>query len=201
MFDAGAVYITGIMAKLEFALFDTPIGCCGIVWSGRGVVGVQLPEGSERATRARIQRRYPAALESAPSTEVCRVIKDIADLLSGEPRDLNYVTIDAADVADFNRRVYAVARTIPAGSTLSYGEVAARLGDRMLARDVGQALGENPTPIIVPCHRVLGAGGKPGGFSAPGGIDTKLRLLTIEGAHLGEPILFDRLPWATKNAP
>ena len=122
-------------------------------------------------------------------------------MLSGEPRDLNYVTIDAADVADFNRRVYAVARTIPAGSTLSYGEVAARLGDRMLARDVGQALGENPTPIVVPCHRVLGAGGKPGGFSAPGGIDTKLRLLTIEGAHLGEPILFDRLPWATKNAP
>ena len=71
----------------------------------------------------------------------------------------------------------------------------------MLARDVGQALGENPTPIIVPCHRVLGAGGKPGGFSAPGGIDTKLRLLTIEGAQLGEPTLFERLPWATKNAP
>ena len=162
---------------------------------------MQLPEGSEHATRARVQRRYPAAREAAPSVEMRRVINDITGLLSGEPRDLSYVTIDAAGVADFNRRVYDIARSIPAGSTLSYGEVAERLGDRMLARDVGRALGENPTPIIVPCHRVLGAGGKPGGFSAPGGLDTKLRLLTIEGAQLGEPTLFGRLPWATKNAP
>jgi methylated-DNA-[protein]-cysteine S-methyltransferase len=186
------------MAKLEFAIFDTPIGCCGIVWSGRGVVGVQLPEGSERATEDRVQRRYSAAREAAPSTEMRRVINDIVGLLGGEPRDFNYVEIDASGMADFNRRVYDIARNIPVGSTLSYGEVAERLGDRMLAREVGQALGENPTPIIVPCHRVLGAGGKPGGFSAPGGVDTKLRLLTIEGAQLGGPTLFDRLPWATK---
>src|SRR3984885_13328085 len=188
------------MAQLEFALFDTPIGSCGIVWSVRGVVGVQLPEGSERATGACVQRRYPAAREAAPSAEMQRVVNDIVGLLGGEPRDFDYVKIDADGVADFNRRVYAIARTIPVGSTLSYGEVAERLGDRMLAREVGQALGENPTPIIVPCHRVLGAGGKPGGFSAPGGVDTKLRLLTIEGAQLGEPTLFGRLPWATKNA-
>jgi methylated-DNA-[protein]-cysteine S-methyltransferase len=188
------------MANQEFTLFETPIGTCGIVWSGGGVVGVQLPEGSERATRVRVQRRYPAAREATPSVEMRRVINDVTGLLSGEPRDLSYVTIDSEGVADFNRRVYDIARSIPAGSTLSYGEVAERLGDRMLARDVGQALGENPTPIIVPCHRVLGAGGKPGGFSAPGGIDTKLRLLTIEGAQLGEPTLFERLPWATKNA-
>jgi len=190
----------GIMAKLDFMLFETPIGCCGIVWSDRGVVGVQLPEGNERATRDRVRRRYPAAQETAPPAEMRRVMKDIADLLGGEPRDFSYVTIDGEGVAEFNRRVYDIARTIPAGSTLSYGEVAERMGDRMLARDVGQALGENPTPIIVPCHRVLGAGGKPGGFSAPGGVDTKLRLLTIEGARLGEPMLFDRLPWATRTA-
>jgi methylated-DNA-[protein]-cysteine S-methyltransferase len=188
------------MTKLDFALFDTPIGRCGVVWSGHGVVGVQLPEGSERATRARVQLRFPVASEALPPVGMCRVIDDIVGLLGGEPRDFNYVTIDARGVADFNRRVYDTARTIPAGSTLSYGEIAERLGDRMLARDVGQALGENPTPIIVPCHRVLGAGGKPGGFSAPGGVDTKLRLLTIEGAQLGEPTLFDRLPWATRTS-
>jgi methylated-DNA-[protein]-cysteine S-methyltransferase len=104
------------------------------------------------------------------------------------------VTIDTAGVADFNRRVYAIARTIAPGATLSYGEIAERLGDRNLARDVGQALGQNPFPVIVPCHRVLAAGGKSGGFSAPGGVATKLRLLTIEGAQPGGPTLFDGLP-------
>jgi methylated-DNA-[protein]-cysteine S-methyltransferase len=191
-----------IMAILDFALFDTPIGRCGIVRSSRGIVGVQLPEASERATRDRVNRRYPAARETPPPAEVQRIIGDIAGLLGGEPRDLRHIKIDAEGVADFNRRVYDVARTIPAGSTLSYGEIAERLGDRMLARDVGQALGENPTPIIVPCHRVLAAGGKVGGFSAPGGVVTKLRLLTIEGAQIGQPMLFDRLPWATsRNTP
>jgi len=99
---------------------------------------------------------------------------------------------------DFNRRVYHVARTIPPGSTLSYGEVAARLGDRNLARDVAQALGQNPFPIIVPCHRVMAAGGKTGGFSAPGGVRTKLRLLSIERAQPGGPTLFAELPLATR---
>ncbi len=100
---------------------------------------------------------------------------------------------------DFNRRVYDVARTIRPGATLSYGEIAVRLGDRNLARDVAQALSQNPFPIIVPCHRVLAAGGKMGGFSAPGGVRTKLRLLSIEGAQYGAPMLFDRLPWATSD--
>ena len=92
----------------------------------------------------------------------------------------------------FDRRVYEVARTIMPGATLSYGEIAARLGTSALARDVGQALGRNPFPIIVPCHRVLAAGGKVGGFSANGGITTKLRLLTIERARTSDtPTLFD----------
>jgi methylated-DNA-[protein]-cysteine S-methyltransferase len=102
-------------------------------------------------------------------------------------------------VLDFNRRVYDVARTIRPGATISYGEIAARLGDPSLARDVAQALSQNPFPIIVPCHRVLAAGGKMGGFSAPGGVRTKLRLLSIEGAQYGEPTLFDRLPWAASD--
>ena len=108
-------------------------------------------------------------------------------LLAGEPRDLTGITIDDDRIPEFNRRVYAIARTIPPGATMTYGEIAERLGDKSLAREVGRAMGENPTPIIMPCHRVLAAGGKRGGFSASGGVVTKLRLLTIEGAQPGGP--------------
>jgi methylated-DNA-[protein]-cysteine S-methyltransferase len=182
------------MSDLGFALFDTAIGCCGIVWSARGVAGMQLPEGSERATGSRIRRRFPAAREATPPNEIQRVIDDVVALLGGEPRDLSDAPIDIDSASEFNRQVYEIARTIPAGSTLSYGEIAERLGDRTLAREVGQALGQNPVPIIVPCHRVLAAGGKTGGFSAPGGVGTKMRLLSIEGAEPGGPTLFDGLP-------
>jgi methylated-DNA-[protein]-cysteine S-methyltransferase len=183
-----------VMKDFGFALFETAIGHCGIVWSERGVVGVQLPERNEDATRHRVLRRFPAARGAVPPADIQRAIDDIVALLGGEPRDLTHVAIDTDGVADFNRRVYAIARTIPPGATLSYGEIAERLGDRNLARDVGQALGQNPIPVIVPCHRVLAAGGKVGGFSAPGGVVTKLRLLTIEGAQPNGPTLFDRLP-------
>ena len=181
---------------MNFALFETAIGCCGIVWSEHGIAGVQLPERGEAATRNRLLRRFPAAREGAPPAEVRRAIDDIVALLGGEHRDLNHVRIDIGAAPEFHRRVYEVARRIPAGATLSYGEVAERLGDRNLARDVAEALSENPCPIIVPCHRILAAGGKPGGFSAPGGVATKLRLLTIEGAQPEGPMLFDRLPLA-----
>jgi methylated-DNA-[protein]-cysteine S-methyltransferase len=182
---------------MNFALFDTAIGRCGIVWGPRGIAGVQLPERSEAATRNRVLRRFPAAREASPRDDIQRAIDDIGALLGGERRDLNYVAIDFGEAPEFYRRVYEVARRIPAGATLSYGEVAERMGDRALARDVAEALSQNPCPIIVPCHRVLAAGGKPGGFSAPGGVATKLRLLTIEGAQPEDPMLFDRLPLAT----
>ncbi len=181
--------------ELGFALFDTALGRCGIVWSEHGVVGVQFPERSEVATLARVQRRFPAAREAAPSDEAQRAIAGIVALLNGEPRDLTDVALDLQDAPDFNRRVYDVARSIRPGATLSYGEIAARLGDRNLARDVAQALSQNPCPIVVPCHRVMAAGGKTGGFSAPGGVKTKLKLLSIEGAQPEQaPLLFDRLP-------
>ena len=181
---------------MNFTLFETAIGCCGIAWSERGINGVQLPERSEAATRNRLLRRFPAAQEGEPPAQVRRAVDDIVALLGGERRDLNQVTIDMSAMPEFHRRVYEVARRIPAGATLSYGEVAERLGDRNLARDVAEALSENPCPIIVPCHRIMAAGGKPGGFSAPGGVATKLRLLTIEGAQPEGPMLFDPLPLA-----
>ena len=184
---------------LNFTLFQTAIGYCGIVWSGRGIAGVRIAEKSEQSARNRIASRYPGVREVSPPPDVQRVVADIVALLNGEAKDLSSVALDFDGVPDFNRRVYDVARTIRPGETLSYGEIAARLGDRSLARDVAQALSENPFPIIVPCHRVLAAGGKMGGFSAPGGVRTKLRMLSIEGARYGAPTLFDRLPWVASD--
>jgi methylated-DNA-[protein]-cysteine S-methyltransferase len=176
-----------------FALFDTTIGRCGIAWSDHGVVGVQLPEsGGEARTLARVLRRFPDARETSPPLEVQHAVDGIVALLHGEASDLSAVPLDMDGVPDFNRRVYEVARAIPPGATLTYGEVAARLGDRGAARAVGRALGQNPFALIVPCHRVLAAGGGIGGFSAGGGITTKRRLLTIEDGGRSIPLFRSR---------
>jgi len=187
------------MTNHSYAVFDTAIGCCAIVWSARGVAGVQLPEASAPGTRARVLRRFPQAQQTPPPPDVQRAIDGIVALLRGEARDLRDVVVDDEGKPAFNARVYAIARTIPPGQTLTYGEIAERLGDRGLAREVGTALGQNPCPLIVPCHRVLATGGKSGGFSASGGVVTKLRLLTIEGAQPGGPTLFDRLPLVARR--
>jgi methylated-DNA-[protein]-cysteine S-methyltransferase len=180
------------MTEHGFALFDTAIGRCGIAWNGHRVAGVQLPEANEFKTRARLARRCPLARDAAPPPEVQRAIDGIVALLRGAASDLSAVLLDMERVPEFDRRVYEIARAIPAGATLSYGQIAVRLGGRDLARDVGQALGRNPFPLIVPCHRVLAAGGKAGGFSANGGVTTKLRLLGIERARTSPaPTLFD----------
>jgi methylated-DNA-[protein]-cysteine S-methyltransferase len=180
------------MTAHGFALFDTAIGRCGISWGGRGVLGVQLPEAREIETRARLLRRFPGAREASPPPDVRRAVDGIVALLRGEASDLSAVALDMDRVPPFHRRVYEVARTIPPGATLSYGDVAARLGEPGAARAVGQALGRNPFAIVVPCHRVLAAGGRVGGFSATGGVTTKLRLLAIEGARANGTLpLFD----------
>jgi len=167
-----------------FALFTTSIGCCGITWSDGGVIGFQLPEGDDASMRRRMAKRFADAVEGTPPPDVQQAIDAVIRLMSGDRADLNFVQLDLDGVPEFHQRVYEVARTIPPGATLTYGEVAARLGDPGSARAVGQALGRNPIPVIVPCHRVLAAGGKHGGFSAPGGTATKLNLLAIEGAQL-----------------
>jgi methylated-DNA-[protein]-cysteine S-methyltransferase len=171
------------MTAQGFALFETTIGHCGIAWGGGGVTGVLLPEEREAETRARLRALFPEGREDRPPQKVRRAIEAIVALLRGEPKDLSSIELDMAGVPPFHRRVYEVARAIPPGATLSYGEVAERLGARGAARAVGQALGRNPFAIVVPCHRVLAAGRKAGGFSANGGVATKLRLLSIEGAE------------------
>jgi O-6-methylguanine DNA methyltransferase len=176
------------MRVMEFTVFDTALGWCGLAWSAHGVTGAQLPEPRESDARAHLLRRFPGACEAAPPPEVARARDGIVALLRGEASRLDAIALDMAGVPDFHRRVYEVARTIPPGGTLSYGEIAARLGEPALARDVGQALGENPFSLIVPCHRVIAAGGKLGGFSARGGTTTKLRLLAIEGARVADQL-------------
>ena len=167
-------------AAQGFALFDTPIGRCGIAWNDRGLTGLHLPDGKEAATRERLARTFPHAREAAMPANVERAVERVVGLLRGEPSELASIALDMSAVPPFHRRVYEAARGISVGTTLSYGDLAARVGQPGAARAVGQALGRNPFAIIVPCHRVLAAGGKVGGFSANGGITTKLRLLTIE---------------------
>jgi methylated-DNA-[protein]-cysteine S-methyltransferase len=180
---------------VQFTMFDTAIGRCGLVWGPQGIVAVQLPQPNEQQTRTRLKQRTPEAVEAEPPPAIAEAIAAMVALLGGEARDLRGIALDLAGVPEFNKKVYAIAREIPAGETLTYGDIARRLGGVALSRDVGQALGHNPCPIVVPCHRVLAAGGKPGGFSANGGTATKLRMLAIEGAHVNHtPSLFDHLP-------
>ena len=169
------------MASL--ALFDSAIGRCGIAWSDRGIAAVQLPEAHDHLTRARLLERCKDARDATPPPHIRQAIDRIVSLLDGANTDLSDLVLDLAGVPPFHRRVYEAARTIPPGSTVTYGDIAVRLGAPGSARAVGQALGRNPFPIIVPCHRVLASGGRNGGFSAHGGVATKLRMLGIERAQ------------------
>ena len=180
------------MTGYSFAIFDTAIGACGVVWGPRGINGVQLPMGNEGKTRSRIVQRYGEIVEAPPPADVQHAIDAMIELLEGKPNDLRDIVLDLDGVPDFNRSVYDIARAIPPGQTMTYGDIAKRIGGVEMSRDVGQALGHNPCPIVVPCHRVLAAGGKPGGFSANGGVATKLKMLAIEGALVNHtPSLFD----------
>ncbi|HEX4709927.1 methylated-DNA--[protein]-cysteine S-methyltransferase [Phenylobacterium sp.] len=171
----------------QFTLFETEIGWAGLAWNDKGLVGVHLPEREPDTSRRSFERRFPGAVEAPAPESLAPTIAGIRALMRGEKADLSAAPLDLARVPEFNARVYEIARAIPPGETLTYGEIAVKLGDKLLARDVGAALGKNPWPIVVPCHRVTAANGKPGGFSARGGVNTKLKLLTIEGAAFVQP--------------
>jgi len=165
------------MSAAGLALFDTAIGPCGIAWGAAGLRGVHLPGASAEATRAQLRRRFGGE-EGAPPAAAAR----IAAFLDGGADDFADLALDLSQVSAFEAAVYRETRAIPAGQTATYGAIATRLGDPNQSRAVGQALGRNPWPIVIPCHRVTGADGKMGGFSAPGGRATKLKLLELEGA-------------------
>ena len=180
------------VADTGYCIFDTAIGPCGIAWTGGTIASCQLPEGNREGTLRRMKQRHPDWNESSPPCWAQVVIERVQALLEGKKVDLADVPLDMHGQPDFNRRVYAIARAIPPGHTLTYGDIAKQLGDVSVARAVGQALGHNPFAPIVPCHRVLGAGNSGTGFSATGGVDTKLKMLEIERAQLGpQPGLFD----------
>ncbi|RRN66084.1 methylated-DNA--[protein]-cysteine S-methyltransferase [Caulobacter sp. 602-1] len=180
------------MSAQRFVLFDTIIGRCGVAWGDRGLIGLQLPESSPGAAWAKLRKRFPDAVEDEPTAEIEAIIERIRGLLAGGRDDLTDIPLDLDGQPAFNLRVYEIARAITPGETSTYGEVAKAMGEPGAARAVGKALGENPWPIVVPCHRVLGASGNMGGFSAPGGAETKARLLTLEKARTDAvPTLFD----------
>lgn len=181
MFDAK---IQTMAINPGYALFDTAIGQCGIVWSNAFVLGTLLPERDTQATRERLIARFPALTETLPPPRIEFAINAITALLMGAGGELREIELDDAAVPPFHRAVYAATREIPPGTTRTYGDIAKRVGDPGAARAVGQALGRNPFPIIVPCHRVIAAGGRLGGFTAQGGVNTKQRMLQIEGAAL-----------------
>ena len=182
------------MAGCAYTIFDTAVGRCGIAWCDGGIIGVQLPEVREIETRRRLFRLYPDARELPPPLSVETAIEGIAALLRGEGADLSGVALDLGGIPAFNARVYAFTRTIPRGQTRTYGDVAASIRASGAMRSVAQAIARNPFVIIVPCHRVLEAGGYADKISPNGGSISKRRLLSIEGA--GSPTsktLFDVL--------
>jgi len=183
------------METQGFALFDTAVGRCAIVWSAAGVTGVQLPEADDEIARRRLLRRFPGAVAGPPAEAAAEAMARIAAFLAGAPDDFTTLKLDERAVGAFERGVYRETRAVPAGATTTYGAIATALGDIRHSRRVGQALGRNPWPIVIPCHRVTGAGGWMGGFSAPGGQRTKLRLLELEGALAADSLpLFAAAP-------
>lgn len=165
----------------RYVLIETAFGACGLAWSEHGLTRLQLPEIDPAATEERLR----ATGRERAADEVPETIRDLQGRLQryfdGAAIDFSDVAIDARGQGDLQRRIYAAVRAIPWGETRTYGEIAKAIGEPGAARVVGQAMGRNPVPIIMPCHRVLAASGRLGGFSAPGGGATKQRLLALEG--------------------
>ncbi len=182
------------MVGRAYAIFDTAIGRCGIVWSQAGVAAVQLPEAREIETRRRIYRVHPEAREQRPEPHIEAAIGGIAAVLRGDHAELADISLDFSGMPGFHRRVYELARGIPRGEIRTYHEIAKTLGASGASHSVAQAIARNPFMIIVPCHRVLEAGNYTDGISAYGGVISKRRLLSLEGAHpIASKTLFEVL--------
>ncbi len=191
------------MGGRAYTVFDTVVGRCAIAWSDSGIVGVQLAEAREIETRRHLLRSFPNARQTKPAPDIEAAIEGLTALLRGEAVDLSDIALDMAALPAFHHRVYDVVRSIPRGETLTVADVAARLHASGAIPSVGQALAKNPFAILVPCHRELAARGETGGAPACGGIVSRYRLLSIEGALAGRgPTLFDvLLSFAPPRAP
>jgi methylated-DNA-[protein]-cysteine S-methyltransferase len=188
-------YVEGNFRDATLATFSTAIGTCGIAWRGDVTIATCLPEESEGALLRRLAVKSGNVERGAPPPVIEKAIRGIVSLLDGARTDLGFIVCDYGEIDPFRARIYELTRTIQPGETMTYGEIAERLGNKRFAQAVGQAMGSNPLPIIVPCHRVMGARGRLTGFSANGGVATKVRMLEIEGAlSRTQGGLFDDLP-------
>jgi methylated-DNA-[protein]-cysteine S-methyltransferase len=179
-------YVQAMAGSIHHHLFDTAIGRCGIAWSARGLVAVQLPEADEALTEQRLVQRSRSAGAAEPPDSMIRLVSDIRCYLAGERVDFSAVPVDFDGIDPYRRTLYEAMRAIGYGVTTTYGGLAKSLGatDWEGARNVGAAMGKNPVPLVIPCHRVLAAGNRIGGFSAYGGAKTKEKLLALEGVRV-----------------
>ncbi len=174
-------------ARTSFAVFETAVGHCGVAWSGRGVVRFLLPEASAKGTEEKMRALLPEAEMKAPRAWVAELVARVQTHLKGASDDFAEVPLDTAELPPFHAAVYEALRKVPAGSTTTYGALGRKIsGSTGAARAVGTAMAKNPYALLVPCHRVVGSDGKLHGFSAPGGLATKAKLLAIEGLPEGE---------------
>ena len=170
----------------QYLVFETAGGFCGIAWNAAGITRFQLPARSAEATERSLRRRLPGAERGAPTPAVAEAVAAAKRYFEGERTDFSGFRLDLEGQDDLFRQIYDATRRVGWGHTTTYGALAKALGlGPEAARDVGQAMARNPVPLIIPCHRVLAAGGKVGGFSAPGGSDAKVRMLELEGVHAG----------------
>lgn len=173
---------------IHYRVLETACGPCGIAWNRAGIARFQLPTSSPDATERALRRRLPGAAPDAPPPDVAMIIAAAQRYFAGETVDFSAVALDLDGQEEFFRRIYDALRRIGWGQTTTYGALAKEIGaGPEAARDVGEAMARNPVPLIIPCHRVLAAGGKLGGFSAPGGTATKLRMLELEGIRVDPP--------------
>lgn len=183
--------LTEADAPMHYCLFDTAIGITGVAWSEQGLTRLQLPEAGRAATERRLRGHSASIAESQAPPQIARAIGAVQKYMAGERIDFSGIKLDLTGVGPFHRSIYEALCRVGWGETTTYGALARQTGDPGASRAVGQAMGRNPVPVIIPCHRVLASGGKPGGFSAFGGAITKQRLLALEGVHLygGAPLL------------
>jgi DNA-3-methyladenine glycosylase II len=176
-----------MVKQAAYSLFETPLGTCAIAWNERGVIAFQLPEATKKQTEERIAKRASAIKSAVVPKRIATIIKQAQKHFGGEAQNFQDVAVDLDGTTEFSKQVYDICQSIPAGKTMTYGEIAKAMNRPAASRAVGRAMGMNPIPLIIPCHRVLASGNKPGGFSAFGGFATKLKMLNLEGAALGSP--------------
>jgi len=173
------------MSSDRYFIFETSAGFCGIAWKDSGIARFQLPTRNADATRRLLLKKTPGAAPAEPTSTIADVVETVRHYFEGAEADFSNLALDLAGQDELFRRIYDATRRLRWGQTTTYGALAKEIGsDPRIARDVGQAMAKNPIPLIIPCHRVLAAGGKVGGFSAPGGAASKVRMLQLEGVKL-----------------